>query len=125
MDLRGIANSVSSVINANVAVTLNRSTGYTIDPATRKQVPTYTSTPGYGQMQALDGDDLRQLGGLNIQGTLRALYLYGDAAGVIRPDTRGGDTVAIAGKIWLVVRVLEHWDNPTWVKLAINYQGAA
>lgn len=125
MDLRGIANSVSSVINQNVPVTLNRSTGYTIDPATRKQVPTYTSTTGYGQMQALDGDDLRQLDGLNIQGVLRALYLYGDAAGVIRPDSRGGDTVTIAGKVWLVVRVLEHWDNPTWVKLAINYQGAA
>lgn len=125
MDLRGIANSVSRAINPNVAVTLRQSSGYTIDPLTRKQVPSYADTAGYGNLQALDGDDLRQLDGLNVQGTLRALYLYGDAAGVIRPDQRGGDTVTINGKIWLVVKVLEHWDNPTWAKVALNYQGAA
>lgn len=125
MDLRGIANSVSSAINPNVAVMLRQSSGYTVDPVTRKQVPSYADTAGYGNLQALDGDDLRQLDGLNIQGTLRALYLYGDAAGVIRPDQRGGDTVTINGKTWLVVKVLEHWDNPTWAKVALNYQGAA
>lgn len=123
--MRGIANSVSSAINPNVAVMLRQSSGYTVDPVTRKQVPSYADTAGYGNLQALDGDDLRQLDGLNIQGTLRALYLYGDAAGVIRPDQRGGDTVTINGKTWLVVKVLEHWDNPTWAKVALNYQGAA
>lgn len=125
MDIRGIANGATQSINPNVAITLRQSTGYTKDPATLKQVPTYTSTPGYGNVQALDGDELRQLDGLNIQGVLRALYLYGDAAGVIRPDERGGDTVTIGGKTWLVVKVLEHWDNPTWAKVAICYQGAA
>ena len=125
MDIRGIANGATQTVNPNVAITLRQSSGFTIDPATRKQVPSYTSTPGYGNVQALDGKDLVQLDGLNIQGVLRTLFLYGDAAGVIRPDQRGGDTVTIGGKTWLVVKVLEHWDNPTWAKVAICYQGAA
>lgn len=124
MDIRGIANGATQTVNPNVAITLRQSSGFTIDPATRKQVPNYTSTPGYGNVQALTNDELKQLDGLNIQGTKRALYLYGDAAGVIRPDQRGGDTVTIGGKTWLVVQVLEHWDNPTWAKVAICYQGA-
>lgn len=125
MDIRGIANGATQSINPNVAITLRQSTGYIIDPTTRKQVPNYTSTPGYGNVQALDGKDLVQLDGLNIQGVLRTLFLYGAAAGVIRPDQRGGDTVTIGGKTWLVVKVLEHWDNPTWAKVAICYQGTA
>lgn len=125
MDIRGIANGATQAVNPNVAVTLRQSSGFTIDPATRRQMPSYTDTGGYGNVQALDGKDLVQLDGLNIQGTLRALFLYGDAAGVIRPDQRGGDTVIIGGKTWLVVKVMEHWDNPTWAKVAICYQGAS
>lgn len=123
MNLRGIANSVARVINPNTAVTVKVSTGYSIDPVTRKQVPSYTQYTGYAQVQALDGSDLKHLDGLNIQGTLRAIYLYGNLAGVIRPDTKGGDIIMIAGKTWLVVKVIETW--PGWCKVAVNYQGAA
>lgn len=123
INVRGIANAVTQGVNPNIAVTLKTSTGYTIDPATRRQVPAYSTTPGYGQLQALDGMDLRQLDGLNLQGSLRALYVYGPAAGVVRPDGKGGDVFTIDGKDWLVVKVLETW--PTWCKVCINYQGAA
>ena len=123
MDLRSIANGISSKVNANIPVTVLRSTGFTIG-AGRKQVPSYAApVNGFGQLQALDGVDLRQLDGLNIQGTIRALYLRGSLAGVIRPDQVGGDIVQIAGKDWLVVKVLESW--PTWTKVAIVLQGGA
>ena len=121
MDLRSIANSVSSTINPNISVIVRRSTGFTIGTG-RKQIPSYAAdVTGPAQMQALDGKDLKQLDGLNIQGTIRALYLRGALAGVVRPDSTGGDLVLIGAETWLVVKVLESW--PTWTKAAIALQG--
>ena len=120
MDLRGIANGVSSTVNPNKTVTVRRSTGYTIG-AGRKQVPGYADpVTGPAQIQALDANDIKQLDGLNIQGTARALYLRGVLAGVVRPDGTGGDLVEIGAETWLVVKVLEGW--PTWTKAAIVLQ---
>ena len=123
MNLRAIANAATQSINPNTAVTVKVSSGYTIDPATRRQVPAYTVETGQANIQALDGKDLKQLDGLNIQGTIRAAYLYGNLAGVVRPDSKGGDLVEFNSQSWLVVKVLETW--PDWCKVAIVYQGAA
>lgn len=121
MDLRGLANGVTTTVNPNKTVTVLRSTGYTIG-AGRKQVPSYAApVSGPGQIQALDANDIKQLDGLNIQGTIRAIYLRGALAGVVRPDGTGGDLVQIDGQNWLVVKVLEGW--PTWTKAAIVLQG--
>lgn len=133
MDLRGIANAASDTVNPNIIVSVQTSIGYTIDPTSLKQVPSYaTPVSGPAQLQALDGSDLKQIDGLNLQGVLRAIYLRGLLAGTIRPDSKGGDVVIIAaqpnvqtpfvGK-WLVVKVLETW--PLWTKAVINFQGAA
>ena len=120
MDLRGLANGVTSTVNPNKTVTVRRSTGYTIG-AGRKQVPGYADpVTGPAQIQALDANDIKQLDGLNIQGTVRAIYLRGVLAGVVRPDGTGGDLVEIGAETWLVVKVLEGW--PTWTKAAIVLQ---
>ena len=120
MDLRGLANGVTSTVNPNKTVTVRRSTGYTIG-AGRKQVPGYADpVTGPAQIQALDANDIKQLDGLNIQGTVRAIYLRGILAGVVRPDGTGGDLVEVDGQTWLVVKVLEGW--PTWTKAAIVLQ---
>ena len=120
MDLRGLANGVTSTVNPNKTVTVRRSTGYTIG-AGRKQVPGYAApVTGPAQIQALDANDIKQLDGLNIQGTVRAIYLRGVLAGVVRPDGTGGDLVEIGAETWLVVKVLEGW--PTWTKAAIVLQ---
>lgn len=123
MDLRGIANGVITTVNPNETVTVLRSTGYTIG-AGAKQVPSYAAPiVGPGQVQALDADDIKQLDGLNIQGVIRAIYLRGTLAGVIRPDGTGGDIVKRKNdtETWLVVKVLESW--PDWTKAAIVLQG--
>jgi hypothetical protein len=120
MELRAIANSVSRTVNANEIVTILRSTGYTIGTG-RKQIPSYaTPLVAPAQIQALDSKDLKQLDGLNIQGTIKAIYLRGIFAGVIRPDGVGGDIVQIDGQNWLVVKILEGW--PFWTKAAIVLQ---
>lgn len=131
MNLRGIANNAIQGINPNISVVVRLPNGYTIDPATRKQVPAYTDTPAMGQLQALDGDDLKQVSGLNIQGTIRAMYLYGSLAGVIRPDGSSQSHVVftsneagvVKSRQWGVFKVLESWQ--AWCKVAIVYQDPA
>jgi hypothetical protein len=130
MDLRSLANSVSSAVNPNMIVTVAASTGSTPGTADNgyKQTPTYaTPVDGPAQLQALDSSDLKQIDGLNLQGVLRAIYLRGALAGVIRAGGSGGDLVTIAAPApaqfrgtWLVVKVLETW--PLWTKAVINLQ---
>ena len=123
MDLRGLANAVTSTINPNETVAVLRSTGYTIG-AGAKQVPAFAApVTGPAQVQALDANDIKQLDGLNIQGTIRAIYLRGTLAGVVRPNQTGGDIVKRKNETesWLVVKVLESW--PDWTKAAIVLQG--
>ena len=123
MDLRTISNGVSNSVNPNITVTVLASTGYTTGAGLR-QVPSYADpVTGPAQVQALDNMELRQLDGLNIQGIIRGIYLRGALAGVIRPDSKGGDLVTIGSQTWLVVKVLESW--PLWSKCAIVYQEAA
>ena len=127
MDLRGLANGVTTTVNPNQTVTVLRSTGFTTG-AGAKQVPSYAApVSGPAQIQALDADDIKQLDGLNIQGTIRAIYLRGTLAGVVRPNQTGGDLVTIAAPApvalrgtWLVVKVLESW--PDWTKAAVVLQ---
>jgi hypothetical protein len=122
VDLRGIANGVTSSVNPNEIVTVTRSTGYTLGSGA-KQVPSYAAPiSGPANVQALDSDDLKQLDGLNIQGVLKAIYLRGVLAGVIRPNQTGGDIVKRNNgtETWLVVKVLETW--PNWTKAVIVLQ---
>lgn len=130
MDLRSLANGVSNTVNENMIVSVVASTGYTIG-AGLKQVPSYAApVSGPAQLQALDGTELRQLDNLNLQGVLRAIYIRGALAGVIRPNSKGGDLVTIAAPApvmyrgtWLVVKVFEQW--PLWARCAICLQEPA
>lgn len=127
MDLRSLANGVSNTINPNMPVTVAASTGFTVGAGLR-QVPSYaTPVSGFAQLQALDGAELKKIDNLNLQSVYRAIYLRGPLAGVIRPESKGGDVVTIAAPApvqfrgtWLVVKVLETW--PLWTKCAICLQ---
>lgn len=124
MDIRSIANAATQTINPNITVSLQRSTGYTMG-AGRRQVPSYAPpVVGPAQIQALDSSDLKQMDGVNIQGEIKAAYLRGVLAGVVKADQVGGDLITIASGVfageWLVTKVLEGW--PTWTKVAITRQ---
>lgn len=131
MNIRGIANMAIQAVNPDIPVVVKLPNGFTIDPVSRRQVPAYTSTNAMGQLQALDGDDLKQISSLNIQGSIRAMYLYGSVAGVIRPDGSSQSHVVftsneagvIKSREWGVFKVLESWQD--WCKVAIVYQEAA
>lgn len=129
MDLRSIANQVSNVVNPNMIVIVQTSAGSTLGPAGRQQ-PQYNSPlTGPAQIQALDNADLKKIEGMNISGSIRALYLRGNLAGVIRVDSKGGDLITINASpgvpllyvgVWLSVKVLESW--PLWTKVVIVKQ---
>jgi hypothetical protein len=62
-----------------------------------------------------------------MQGAIRAVYLYGAVAGLIKPDAQPSAMLTFAhGGLsgnWGVFKVLETWQN--WCKVAVVYQEAA
>lgn len=128
MDLHGIVRGAITSVNPDVSAILRRSTGYTVD-ADFQQVPTYQDLPISAQVQALSYQDLRQIDGLNINGTRRAVYLSGSAMATVRNLQAGGDLVVFpvgtlpGGDIWLVAYVLEQW--PDWAKCVLTLQNGA
>lgn len=127
MNLVGIVSSLVGGVNPLITANwLTSGESYTYLPD-GTQVPTYKGGIQIPiQIQALTAQELSKLDGLNVQGVKRAVYIEGQAAGVIRCDTRGGDLLIFPdvpgglNKTWLAVLALETW--PDWVKLAVVLQ---
>lgn len=124
MNLHGIVSGAVSAVNPLVDCTLQTSAGYT-QAADFAQVPAYaTFYPVKCQIQALSARDLRQIDSINLQGTMRAIYLNGTIEGVNRAEIKGGDLFTFPdGSIWLVTQPLENW--PDWSKVAVTQQNPA
>ena len=130
MNLQGIVAPCIGVINPPILCSLQASTGYTIG-ADGTQTPTYTTVSGLSaQVQALTYTDLMKLGGLNIEGTRRKVYLSGNFEGVDRQAVKGGDILTMPNlpgfpgpTTWLVAQVLEWFQD--WVSLACTLQNPA
>lgn len=126
MNLHGIVSGAISAVNPPVTATLQKFVGYTTNAAGQR-TPSYTNTGGVAiQVQALTGDELKQIDGLNIQGVLRGVYLNGNWQGVIRTDQLGGDLMQFPEmpggptRTWRVFHVLETWQD--WSKVAVVLQ---
>lgn len=125
MNLHMMAAGAISTVNPFVAATIQVSTGYTTDGA-GKRTPTFSTVTGSAQVQALTAMDLKQVDGLNLNGTKRAIYFNGQFQGTNRPAQKGGDIITLtdgpnAGN-WLVALVLEQW--PDWCKVAVTQQNS-
>ncbi|KAG0767335.1 hypothetical protein G6F22_017665 [Rhizopus arrhizus] len=78
----------------------------------RKQVPKYLApVDATLQVQPLSTGDLKHLEAQNIQGVQRAVYMFGDTQGVVRPLAKGGDLLDFGEQTWLVTAVLETWPD--------------
>lgn len=124
MNLHGIVAGAIGAVNPFEPATIQFSTGYTTDPDGTRN-PAYRTVPGIPvQIQALTGKDLRQVDGLNLNGTLRAMYMNGEASAVVRSQLKGGDLITLSGGrdagTWLVNQVLEQW--PDWCKYVVTLQ---
>lgn len=130
MNLHAAVRGAINTVNADRAVTYRASTGYTTDPD-GTQVPGYAADMAItAQVQSLSGRDLQHPDFLNVQGVMRAVYLFGNAQGVVRIDAKGGDLLLFPEdatgtvRTWLVVAVLETWspDTPGWCKVGVVLQ---
>ena len=127
MDLFGVAGAAVQAVNPSVAATLTPSTGYTTNAA-GKQVPSYGAPQAVtAQVQPLTMRDLRQVEGMNLNGTMRAIYLRGVANAVVRVAKEGGDLITLTdgpnAGIWIVNQILESWE--TWTKCAVTLQNGS
>ncbi len=113
-----VAGAIGS-INPHIPATLLQSTGYTTE-ADGSRTPTFATRKVVIQVQALSTDDLKQIEGLNLQGSKNAVYLNGQYNGIVRVGRQGGDLLKFGGQTWLAVTVLENW--PDWTKLAVVLQ---
>jgi len=121
MNLHNIASGAIGAINPFQAANVQYSNGYTM-AADGSQVPSYIEVDNVQvQVQALTAKELQHLAALNIQGVMKALYLNGNAQGVVRPLGQGGDLFTLVSGTWLVTTVLETWDTG-WCKVAVTLQ---
>jgi hypothetical protein len=132
MNLHAIVNPIIQVINSNVPAWVRYSTGSLIN-IDGTQTPTYSEPVLVSaQVQNLTYRDLTQIEGLNLQGTKRAIYLFGPMDSVERLTCDGGDLILFPGRVgslpagttWLVAQTLEDWLNmpDCWTKVAATLQ---
>lgn len=121
MDLYGLTTSAIGVVNPLDPLSIQVSTGSTI-AGDGTPTPTYADPITLpGQVQPLTFKDLKQLEGLNIQGSLKAIYIDGHINGIVRSKGKGGDLITDPhGNVWLVTQVLEFWHD--WCRVAVTLQ---
>lgn len=132
MNLHAIAAPYVAAVNPMVPVTIQFSAGYTT-AGDGTQNPAYAAPVAMqAQVQALTFKDLQQIDGLNLNGTRRGIYLFGDVQGVVRVSQKGGDLITFTnasgifppGSVWLTALALETWNGADggWCKVAAVLQ---
>lgn len=103
---------------------LQVSTGSTI-AADGTPMPTYAApVTVIAQIQDLSNRDLRQLEGLNLQGSMQKIYLNGEVEAIVRVSGKGGDLLTLAnGDVYLTTRVIEQW--PDWCSIVATLQNGS
>jgi hypothetical protein len=128
VNLHHLASGMVRTVNPNVPVSIQVSTGQSTLSG-GKVVPTYAfPIVHYAQVQPLSQKDLQLADSLNLQGTLRAIYMNGNVDGEVRIALKGGDLITInpGGPnpgIYLVTHVEEAW--PDWCKALCTLQNGA
>lgn len=126
IDVHSAANLAVQVVNPDLLGTFYASTGST-SSVSYAQVPTYAAPVNVPmQVQGVSARDLKQLEGMNAQGVLRSVHMFGNTQGVVRVNQEGGDLLYFAEiptgtpRMWKVVKVMETW--PTWSRVIVNLQ---
>lgn len=128
MNLHSVVRQAITSVTPDIAATYLRSTGNTVDGA-GIQTPSFVESDGVLiQVQALSASELQLLPAeyLSIENVLRAVYLYGNAQGIVRANSKGGDLLLFAQtpidvpQTWKTIQVLETWAD--WSKIAVCLQ---
>lgn len=118
LNLHAVVRGAIQAVSPDRSIAYLKSIGYAPN-ASGKQVPSYApALPIKANIQPPSGRDLRHLEFLNIQGTVRTVYLYSNPQAISRVDARGGDLLQFSQfsgapvDNWLIVHVEETWDVP-------------
>ena len=133
VNLHSVVIGAISAINPQQTCQVQYSTGVTLQADGTPQ-PTYApALTLQAQMQAMATRDLRQADGINLNGTYRRIYLFGDVEGTIRPTQAGGDLITFPnavgrfppGSVWLTVYPEETWSNDGWCAIVACLQNGS
>ena len=102
----------------------------TYEVSEEQEVPSTAMTTSLtllAQAQAMSTRDLRQAEMLNLQGTMKALYVNGELDGQVRIQLKGGDLISFSdGSMWLVTLVSEPWSlTANWSKVIVTLQNGS
>jgi hypothetical protein len=123
VNLRGVANRLTSAVNPNVPATLYVSAGYVTDAAGR-QTPAYQPPETLTiQAQSLSKRELEYLAQMSISNATRSVFANRLLTGADRAAQSGGDLLDMADGRWLVTATLEDWMLTSgWCKVAVTRQ---
>ena len=125
INLRAMANSITSAINPNIPAVLKRSIGYVTDDA-GVRVNTFMEQNIVIQSQSMTSKELQLVESLGLQGYTRAVHLNGNIEGLRRHVEQGADILTFKQHDdaepmdWLVVQVMESW--PNWCRVLLCRQ---
>lgn len=127
MNIRAMANAMTSGINPNIAATTLKSTGNTTATDGRR-TPTWEVGTASIQVQGVSAKDLQFMAGQGIMGTLRQVFAPGYWQGPNRPGGTGGDIFRFPeqsggpDRDWKVVLVKGVYND--WTQIIVQMQTA-
>lgn len=131
LNLHAITRPAITAVNADTAATWLVSAAPTVNPD-GSQTPNYAAAQSVtAQIQPPSGKLLAHAEFLNIQGTIRSVYMYGNPQSISRVDAKGGDLLQFPQypgapvDNWLVLIVEEQgWDltDANWTRVGVVLQ---
>lgn len=119
MNLRNIANRMTSAVNPNIAVQWRAYQAYATLPS-GKTAPSYAAAaPLIAQVQALTKKEIEHIDALNLSPCERAAYVNGQLQAFDRVAQTGGDMLFFENRWWKVMAILEGWTTAGWCKVAL------
>lgn len=122
VNLRAIANRMTSTVNPNLTVLRHAYAGQTISPSGRPSAQYATAVPLTAQVQALTKKEVEHIDNMNLSPCDRAAYVNGQVNAFDRVAQTGGDLLEFEGRFWLVMAILEGWTTAGWCKVALVQQ---
>jgi hypothetical protein len=119
LNLHATVRQCVQAVSADIAATYYESAGYTNNSTGRQVALFYPPVQVMIQIQPPSARDLRHMERLNIQGTMRVVYLYSHPDAIRRVDGKGGDLLMFSSfegdpvDNWLVAGVPERWNVGT------------
>jgi hypothetical protein len=128
LNLHATVRSAIQSVNRDITAIYKASIPYTVN-ANAKQLPQYAAPVNVQiQSQPPSGKDLVHINYLNIQGTVRTVFLYSNPHAIQRVAAKGGDLLIFPSFVggpsytWLVKAIAERWD--VGQNALVTFQGA-